>query len=165
MRRRLGIRSRAPRAANPIVRNVMQANRSSGSRIELLMYRALENAGISFRMNTVADSRVKCKVDFVLDDSAVCVFVDGCFWHGCPTHFRVPKTNRMWWSEKVEDNRRRDRRKVVALRRYGWSVVRVWEHEITDATLHRAVARILRCVQRKRMKTPDSIARIRRAEL
>jgi DNA mismatch endonuclease (patch repair protein) len=57
------------------------------------------------------------------------VFVDGCFWHGCPEHGTRPRANSRYWDAKIEVNRRRDRVQTAALERAGWTVVRVWEHE------------------------------------
>jgi DNA mismatch endonuclease (patch repair protein) len=71
-----------------------------------------------------------CKADIVFRRAGLCVFVDGCYWHGCPKHFRTPKVNAAWWNEKIADNRSRDRRKTAALRRRGWTVIRIWEHEL-----------------------------------
>jgi len=58
------------------------------------------------------------------------VFVDGCFWHGCRRHRKVPTTNRLFWAAKIERNRRRDRAVSQALRREGWKVLRFWEHDL-----------------------------------
>jgi DNA mismatch endonuclease, patch repair protein len=69
--------------------------------------------------------------DFVFRTSRVCVFVDGCFWHGCPRCYRRPKSNQEFWDAKVRGNVLRDRRVNRALRQGGWRVVRVWEHELT----------------------------------
>lgn len=60
------------------------------------------------------------------------VFVDGCFWHGCPAHASFPRNNATWWKDKIEQNRRRDRDTNRALEEAGWTVVRVWEHEQPD---------------------------------
>lgn len=76
--------------------------------------------------------------DFVFDAARLAVFVDGCFWHGCPSCHRPPSSNQSYWTRKVERNRDRDRRNTRALRRDGWTVLRVWEHE-----LKRDPARIL----------------------
>lgn len=59
----------------------------------------------------------------------VAAFVDGCFWHGCPEHRTLPKSNRDWWAQKLERNRLRDQETNALLRAAGWTVVRVWEHE------------------------------------
>jgi DNA mismatch endonuclease (patch repair protein) len=61
------------------------------------------------------------------------VFVDGCFWHGCPQCYRRPASNRKYWDEKVQRNRARDRAVVRALRAEGWKVVRIWEHQLAHS--------------------------------
>ena len=58
------------------------------------------------------------------------MFVDGCFWHGCPSHVTWPRTRAAFWRRKIEGNQRRDRLVNRALRRLGWKVVRIWEHEV-----------------------------------
>jgi DNA mismatch endonuclease (patch repair protein) len=68
--------------------------------------------------------------DFVFRRQHVCVFVDGCFWHGCPRCYRRPSSNRKYWDEKVKRNRARDRRVNQELRRRGWRVLRFWEHDL-----------------------------------
>jgi DNA mismatch endonuclease (patch repair protein) len=69
------------------------------------------------------------RADIVFAKKRVVVFVDGCFWHGCPEHGTWPKENRQWWREKIEANVARDRDTDTRLRASGWTVVRVWEHE------------------------------------
>ena len=87
------------------------------------------------------------KPDFAWPALKVAVFVDGCFWHGCPRCNRPSKSNVKFWRKKVEDNRRRDRRVARKLRRAGWSVLRVWECKVeSDATL----ARITRAIEARR---------------
>jgi DNA mismatch endonuclease (patch repair protein) len=68
--------------------------------------------------------------DFAFREARLAVFVDGCFWHGCPRCFRLPQDNRRYWKAKVLSNRRRDRRRNRQLRRKGWRVLRVWEHSL-----------------------------------
>ena len=68
--------------------------------------------------------------DFVFPASRVAVFVDGCFWHGCPKHYTKPKNNRAFWKRKLDANRARDRQVNRELRRKGWRVVRIWEHDL-----------------------------------
>jgi len=75
--------------------------------------------------------------DFVLIDHKSVVMVHGCFWHGCPRCFRPPKRNRAWWRAKIEANRRRDRRDERRLRRAGWRVMTVWEHDEISRTARR----------------------------
>lgn len=68
--------------------------------------------------------------DFALPEHRVAVFVDGCFFHGCPIHYREPKENSAYWIKKLRENRRRDKRVNKQLRDEGWIVVRIWEHEL-----------------------------------
>jgi DNA mismatch endonuclease (patch repair protein) len=68
------------------------------------------------------------KPDFVFPDHRLAIFLDGCFWHGCPRCYRLPQDNRAYWKKKVKTNRQRDRRVSNTLRRAGWRVVRIWEH-------------------------------------
>ena len=85
--------------------------------------------------------------DFYFPKKKLAVFVDGCFWHGCPVHYRCPRTNASWWNEKLKDNMARDRRKTMSLRRFGWKVVRVWEHQVrrnTEACLRRVIRALSR---------------------
>lgn len=69
--------------------------------------------------------------DFAFRRQRMVIFVDGCFWHGCPRHFRAPKSRQDYWVAKIAGNRLRDRRVAKELRRRGWFVIRLWEHEIT----------------------------------
>ncbi|MDZ7269969.1 MAG: very short patch repair endonuclease [candidate division KSB1 bacterium] len=70
------------------------------------------------------------KPDFTFPQQRVVVFVDGCFWHGCPKHCNMPRNNRAFWKRKLDSNKARDRRVNRILRQKGWKVIRVWEHEI-----------------------------------
>jgi DNA mismatch endonuclease, patch repair protein len=124
------IRARAPRASSAVVRRIMQANRSFDTAAETLLRSELHRLGLRFRKHVNVDPAVKCKADVVFCRARTCVFIDGCYWHGCPKHFQNPKTNCAWWSEKIADNRKRDRRKTVALRKRGWTVIRIWEHQL-----------------------------------
>lgn len=69
--------------------------------------------------------------DFVFPKEHLAIFVDGCFWHGCPKHATFPKTRRQFWLKKFTDNQARDHRVNQALRKSGWRVVRIWEHALT----------------------------------
>ena len=80
--------------------------------------------------------------DFVFPKAKIAVFVDGCFWHGCPAHFRPPKTNRRFWQNKIAKNIARDRAVSRRLRRQGWHVFRFWEHDIKQKTIARKLGRL-----------------------
>jgi DNA mismatch endonuclease, patch repair protein len=75
------------------------------------------------------------------------VFVDGCFWHGCPIHGTQPKQNAEFWRTKIAKNQARDRLVNRELRKAGWRVVRIWEHELTRKRALRTLARIKRAVE------------------
>ena len=68
--------------------------------------------------------------DFLFRRNRLALFVDGCFWHGCPRCYRRPKSNRKFWDDKIERNRERDRKVSRELRRLGWRVIRIWEHDL-----------------------------------
>lgn len=80
--------------------------------------------------------------DVVFPKRRVAVFVDGCFWHGCPVHGTQPATNRDYWAKKLEANRHRDTSTTTALERDGWTVLRFWEHEDPAAAAGRVVAEL-----------------------
>ena len=70
------------------------------------------------------------KPDFVFSRAKIAVFIDGCFWHGCPNHCRMPSSNVNYWNAKIGKNRIRDKKITKVLRMKGWQVIRIWEHEI-----------------------------------
>jgi DNA mismatch endonuclease (patch repair protein) len=108
----------------------MRGNRKTGSRPETNLRRALYARGLRYRKNpSVPTSIGDVKPDVVFPGPRVAVFVDGCFWHSCPTHGNTPRTNRDYWELKLRSNRERDRLVTDALTAESWMVVRVWEHE------------------------------------
>lgn len=108
---------------------IMSANRGSGNRSTEMQLRVrLAAHKISgWRINA---KDIHGKPDFVFDRERVAVFVDGCFWHGCKTCRNIPATNRKFWVEKIEGNKRRDKAVTRSLRRDGWVVIRFWEHQV-----------------------------------
>lgn len=82
--------------------------------------------------------------DFVFRQEGVVVFVNGCFWHGCPEHFRRPKGNRKFWDAKIARNIARDAEVSKALRKAGWRVLHLWEHELAKKREPRLLARLRR---------------------
>jgi DNA mismatch endonuclease, patch repair protein len=87
------------------------------------------------------------KPDFTFRPERLVVFVDGCFWHGCPRCYRAPTSNETYWTGKVAGNRARDKRVSAQLRRDGWRVLRVWEHQLRQRP-GQVAARLLRALQR-----------------
>lgn len=107
---------------------VMAAVRSSGNRsTEIAMIRL-------FRQHRITGWRrhwpLTGKPDFAWPKQQVALFVDGCFWHGCPEHCRMPEANNAYWVKKVAGNQRRDKKVSRKLRQDGWQVLRIWEHEV-----------------------------------
>lgn len=88
------------------------------------------------------------KPDFVFRRERVVVFVDGCFWHRCGKHCRIPATRREWWAAKLERNVRRDVLVTRMLRKEGWKVVRIWEHDLAVKHWGRAAGRVRRALGR-----------------
>lgn len=68
--------------------------------------------------------------DFANKNRKIALFIDGCFWHGCKDHFKCPKTNSKFWWDKIERNMKRDKEVTERLRAEGWTVIRIWEHEL-----------------------------------
>lgn len=75
------------------------------------------------------------KPDFIFPRHKLAVFIDGCFWHFCPKHGRKPSSNTEYWDQKLERNRKRDRIVSQSLRRRGWRVLRLWEHDLRSTEL------------------------------
>ncbi|MBM2617041.1 very short patch repair endonuclease [Actinoplanes sp. LDG1-06] len=93
---------------------------------EMKLRRELHRRGMRFRVNF---RELPGRPDIVFTKARLAVFVDGCFWHMCPTHSTMPKNNGDWWREKLFRNVERDREKDAKLADRGWTVVHVWEHE------------------------------------
>ncbi len=82
------------------------------------------------------------KPDFVFRQARLALFVDGCFWHGCPKHATKPANNRVFWKKKLAGNKTRDRVVNRTLRRAGWHVLRIWEHELAKKNMARLLRRL-----------------------
>lgn len=118
---------------------------------ELLLRKELWAAKLRYRLHYKAPG----KPDIAFPKTRVAVFVDGCFWHGCPQHSMRPRTNRVFWQRKIGANVNRDRAVVLLLRAEGWSVLRFWEHEIrNDAS--KVAATIIKAVLKKATKNGPS---------
>lgn len=122
----------------------MQANVGRETSAEQTVRQFLNNCGLRFRKDSRPLPTLRCAADIVFPKAKLCIFIDGCFWHGCPIHFRVPASNAAWWEEKIEANRVRDRRNDRLLQRSGWRVVRVWEHSLSPHTLAKLAVTIRR---------------------
>ncbi len=123
---------------------VMSRIRGSGNKDTelrlIIIFRAYHITG--WRRN----SKLPGKPDFVLPSRRLAIFVDGCYWHGCPKHYTRPKSNRAFWDAKIARNRRRDREVNRLLKARGWRVLRIWEHALTRKNEKRTAARIRRAL-------------------
>lgn len=119
----------APRPSSSAVSLRMQKQRRRDTDPEMLVRRALHRRGLRYRLHVRPIPSVRRTADIVFRSKRVAVFVDGCFWHGCPDHGHVPNSNEDWWKLKLERNRVRDLDTTESLRVGGWTVVRIWEHE------------------------------------
>lgn len=111
----------------------MRGNRSRDTRTEAAVRSVLHSFGLRFRKHVRPLQELQCTADVVFRKERVAVFVDGCFWHGCPEHGRRPSTNAAYWNRKLDRNIARDRRNDAALSAAGWTIVRAWEHEAPEA--------------------------------
>jgi len=116
---------------------------------EVDLRRALHSRGLRFRVQLKVPVNRRRTIDIAFTRVRLAVYVDGCFWHGCPEHHVLPRTNATWWEWKLDLNRRRDRSTNEELRAAGWHVLRLWEHTPTDAAAD-AVARIYCDLRRTR---------------
>lgn len=117
----------------------MKANKGRDTKPELAVRRAAHRAGLRYRVDYRPLSELNRRADLVFTRAKVAVFVDGCFWHGCPSHHTVAKANATYWAEKVRRNRERDRETDTALAAAGWTVVRAWEHTPTGEVVERII--------------------------
>lgn len=100
---------------------------------ELAVRRALHAAGYRYRVQYPVPGLPRRTIDIAFTRAKVAVFIDGCFWHGCPEHGTEPRSNAEWWGTKLVANQGRDRDTTVHLEGLGWRVVRIWEHEAATA--------------------------------
>ena len=129
-------------ATTEATRARMSGQRSRDTGIEVALRRELHRLGLRYRVHRRPLRAVRREADVVFGPSKVAVFVDGCFWHGCPEHATWPKRNGEFWRTKIEANRTRDANTDAVLAEAGWLAVRVWEHERPDVAavrVHEAV--------------------------
>lgn len=109
---------------------------------ELALRSELHRRGLRFRVDRAPIPGLRSRADLVFSSVKMAIYVDGCFWHGCPEHGSIPKSNAEFWQRKLEGNRKRDRLVVDALAEKGWAAIRVWEHEDPQVAADRIQERI-----------------------
>ncbi|CAN7279931.1 very short patch repair endonuclease [Acidovorax sp. LjRoot117] len=122
---------------------------------EITLRRELFRNGMRYRVNFVVLEKPRRVADIALPGLRIAVFVDGCFWHGCPQHATWPKQNAEFWRQKIEANRLRDADTNSRLLELGWTVLRFWEHESPVAAAA-AVAQTVNAAKARRCESPVS---------
>jgi DNA mismatch endonuclease (patch repair protein) len=116
----------------------MVSNRRRDTKPELAVRRILHAYGLRYRVDFRPDKSIRRSADIVFTKLRIAVFIDGCFWHCCPDHGRLPTKNREYWEAKLSGNRERDADTNARLTSAGWTVLRFWEHE-DPATVAQAI--------------------------
>ncbi|MEW1796896.1 very short patch repair endonuclease [Streptomyces niveus] len=119
-------------ASSAARRRNMQAIRSRDTKPERVIRRLVHARGLRYRVAAKPIPDLRRTADLVFRPVKVAVFIDGCYWHGCPEHYVSPKTNSGYWSDKVKGNMARDQDTNQRLTEAGWTVLRFWEHESPD---------------------------------
>lgn len=133
-------------AKDAVTARRMQIQKTRDTASEVRLRQLLHKAGLRYRIDVRPEISVRRRADIVFRADRIAIFVDGCFWHGCPRHGSWPKNNASWWRSKIEQTKLRDIDTGNQLRASGWTIVRVWEHERPEA----ACLRILKLVARRR---------------
>jgi DNA mismatch endonuclease (patch repair protein) len=121
-------------ALSPGRRRNMQANRSRDTEPELAVRRRLHGRGLRYRVSIAPVPELRRRADIVFTKARVAIFIDGCFWHGCPEHGRETfNRNTEYWPTKIATNVARDQDTNALLHEAGWTVLRFWEHQEADA--------------------------------
>jgi DNA mismatch endonuclease (patch repair protein) len=117
--------------------------RQKGTTAEMALRREIHRIGLRYRIDYEVLRKPRRVADVAFPGRKIAVFVDGCFWHGCPEHATWPKQNAEFWRQKIEANRERDADTTARLKAAGWTALRFWSHESpveAAATIARAVA-------------------------
>lgn len=139
-------------ASTPDIRRKMQRQRRHDTPIELALRAELFRRGLRYYVHRRPIPGLRREADIVFPGARLAVFVDSCWWHACPEHGRLPKANRAWWAEKLQANNARDRDTTERFEAAGWTVIRVWEHEVPTE----AVTRVVRAVREARGRSTTS---------
>ena len=127
----------------------MSKIRQTGTDAEIALRREIHHLGLRYRVGYEVLKKPRRVADVAFPGRKIAIFVDGCFWHGCPEHATWPKRNAEFWRQKIEANRQRDADTNNLLRSIGWTVLRFWSHE-SPVEAARAVARLVAAVDLSR---------------
>ena len=146
-------------ASSVDVTATMRGNRSRDTKPEMRLRSSLHALGMRYRVSIRPLTSIRRTADVVFTAAHVAVFVDGCYWHGCPDHYRPAKKNAEFWSEKISKNRERDVETDRLLKEAGWIVIRVWEHEDTSTAAQRVKETVLSRGANHAVRTPSNEVR------
>ena len=153
-----------PQPRDEHVRKRMEQQGRRDTMPELALRRELHARGLRYRVDRSPLPGIRWRADLVFGPAKLAVFVDGCFWHGCPQHCVAPKNNNEWWRAKLDANRIRDRRVERELEIAGWQWVRVWEHEDPSAAAEQ-IAQVVRARSPKTRTVAPSATSAERDEV
>jgi len=136
------VRLYEPWASSLAARAVMRANRRRDTGPEMAVRRLVHAAGLRYRVDVKPLPDLNRRADLSFARAKVAVFIDGCYWHGCPDHGTTAKTNAAYWSPKIARTRERDVDTDRRLHDAGWTVVRAWEHEDPSTVATRVAAAV-----------------------
>nr|WP_026422604.1 very short patch repair endonuclease [Actinokineospora inagensis] len=120
----------------------MRGNKGKDTRPELALRSLLYHRGLRYRVDARPLAEIRRKADVVFPSDRLAVFVDGCFWHGCPEHYRPAVKKAEFWRDKITGNRARDADTNDTLLAAGWQVLRIWEHEDPASAAERVIQRL-----------------------
>lgn len=135
-------------ASSPAVRRSMIGNCSRDTSPELQVRRYLHSVGLRYRVDARPIKDWNRKADIVFSRAKLAVFIHGCFWHGCPEHYKQPKTNPEYWSRKIGRNLERDAETLERLRAEGWSAIVLWEHADLEMEAKKLAIRVRKQLDR-----------------
>lgn len=121
-----------PPPSSPAVSHRFSSQKTRDTKPELQLRRQLWSRGVRYRVSYPAPGRTRRTIDVATPTKKLPIFIDGCFWYGCPAHLQITSTNRDWWAERIAANRQRDRDTDSHRADLDWTVIRIWEHEDID---------------------------------
>ncbi|CDR08044.1 very short patch repair endonuclease [Streptomyces iranensis] len=133
----------SPTASSLAVAARMSRQASRDTSQELAVRRLLHGDGLRYRLHVPVPGMPRRTVDIMFSKLKIAVFLDGCFWHGCPDHATSPRANAEWWRSKLDRNMERDRETTDQLHSMGWTVLRFWEHESAEEVARRISATVV----------------------
>ncbi|MFB7797628.1 very short patch repair endonuclease [Isoptericola sp. NPDC056134] len=131
-----------PGASSPDVSRRMSVARRRDTKPEVDVRRILHARGMRYRVAYPVPGRTRRTIDIAFTGTKIAVFLDGCFWHGCPEHGTIPTANRAWWVAKLTANAARDHDTTALLESQGWLVLRFWEHQGADSVADTVAAAV-----------------------